>query len=62
MKFELSKEEEQMVRDWEETHKCNERNVSCCGGETTYHFTPTSVGTAVDVTCICGQTLTVREI
>ena len=52
MKFELSKEEEKMVRDWEETNKCNERNVSCCGGETTYHFTPTTIGTAVTVSCI----------
>ncbi len=62
MKFELSKEEEKMVEEWELSHKCTERNKSCCGGEITYSFTPTSIGTAVDATCVCGQTLTVREL
>ena len=62
MKFELSKEEEKMVREWEENHKCTERNKSCCGGEITYSFTPTSIGTAVDAVCVCGQSLTVREL
>ena len=62
MKFELNKEEEKMVCDWKEKHKCTERNVSCCGGETTYYFTPTFIGTAVTVSCVCGQTLTVGEI
>ena len=62
MKFELSKEEEKMVHDWEESHKCTARNRSSCGGEITYSFTPTSIGTAVDAVCICGQTLAVREL
>ena len=62
MKFELSKDEEKMICDWETNHKCNARGKSCCGGEITYSFTPTSIGTAVVVQCICGETLTVREL
>lgn len=62
MKFELSKDEEKLVRDWEVSHNCKERNKSCCGGEITFCFIPTSIGTAVDVQCICGATLTVREL
>lgn len=62
MKFELTLEEEKIVREWVENHKCTARNKSCCGGEITYSFTPTTIGTAVDASCICGQTLIVREL
>lgn len=62
MKFELTRDEEKMVQEWEASHKCTVRNKSCCGGEITYSFTQTSIGTAVDVKCLCGETLTVREL
>jgi len=62
IKFELSNEEERTLRKWEENHKCPLRSKSCCGGETTICFTPTSIGVAVDAKCICGAKIELREL
>ena len=62
MKFELTLEEEKMVRAWELSHRCTEPRKSYCEGKIRYSFTPTDIGTAVDVTCICGKKITIREL
>ena len=62
MKFELNMEEEKALKKWEETHTCNLRGKSCCGGETTVSFTATSLGMAVTASCICGAEIELREV
>ena len=62
MKFELNINEEKMLREWEENHKCRARGKSSCGGETTISFTPTGIGLAVEATCICGEKIDIREL
>ena len=59
--FSLTDEEYNMIADWANTHECtarygNRRSLSCCGGEISVTFTPTTIGTCISATCICGKT------
>ena len=60
--FSLTDDEYEFVNRWEETHKCSCRGKSCCGGEMSITFTPTSIGTHISVKCVCGQEIEVREV
>lgn len=62
MRFELNIEEIKKLREWEQNHKCSARGRSSCGGETTISFTPTSIGVAVEATCICSAKIEIREL
>lgn len=62
MKFELTIEEEKMLRTWEQNHKCSLRTKSCCGGETTISFTPTGIGLFIEATCLCGAQIDIRGL
>jgi len=59
-KFCLTDEEYETIEKWANTHECNCRHEnrpsrSCCGGEISVIFTPTSIGTAISARCICGK-------
>ena len=59
--FSLTEEEYEAIKK-AETHECKCRvgerpSRSCCSGEISVIFTPTSIGTAVSAACICGEKL-----
>ena len=65
--FCLTDEEYETVEKWANTHKCSckygdRSSRSCCGGEISVIFTPTTVGTAKSVRCLCGQELELDNI
>lgn len=58
--FCLTDEEYSAIKEWADTHECNCRSSnrpskSCCGGEISVIFTPTTIGTAISARCICGK-------
>ena len=58
--FKLTEEEYKTIEEWANTHECsckhgNRSSRSCCGGEISVIFTPTTIGTAVSARCICGD-------
>lgn len=60
--FNLTEEEYLTIEKWAKEHDCTERtkngpSKSSCGGEITIAFTPTSIGTAISVICVCGKKL-----
>ena len=62
--FFLTDEEYSLIKDWADTHDCTCRcgdrpSRSCCGGEISITFTPTSIGTVISASCICGKTYTI---
>ena len=60
--FKLNQKESEDATNWALTHNCTCKNKSCCGGEVSITFTPTSIGTAVELYCICGAKHTLREL
>ncbi len=62
--FYLSDEQYETIKTWAESHECkckygNRPSRSCCGGEISVTFTPTSVGTFISASCICGEQIDV---
>lgn len=61
--FNLTDEQYETIKKWANTHECRCRpgndspSLSCCGGEISIIFTPTSIGTAISVSCVCGKKL-----
>ena len=60
--FVLTDEEYNTIKTWANTHECaikygNRPSKSCCGGEISVKFTPTSFGVSVSACCACGKTL-----
>ena len=60
--FCLTDEEYETIEKWANTHECSCRHGdrasrSCCGGEISVIFTPTSIGTAISARCLCGKEL-----
>lgn len=58
--FCLTDEEYDEIKQWADTHECTCRrgdrpSKSCCGGEISVIFTPTTIGTAISARCICGK-------
>lgn len=52
----LNEAEQWLANEWLERHRetC-EPLPSCIGGDITYSFTPTSIGTVVRIKCTCGE-------
>lgn len=60
--FCLTDKEYETIEKWANTHECsckygNRPSRSCCGGEISVIFTPTTIGTAISARCICGKEL-----
>lgn len=55
--FHLTDEEYSKVKHWAKSHKCKCRSKSCCGGEISIIFTPTTIGIAKSAKCVCGEKL-----
>ncbi len=60
--FCLTDEEYETIEKWANTHECGCRHIdrpslSCCGGEISVIFTPTSIGTIISARCLCGKEL-----
>ena len=60
--FSLTDEEYAQIEKWAKTHECPCRrgkrpSKSCCGGEISVTFTPTSFGTVVSAEFTCGAKL-----
>lgn len=58
--FHLHDDEYDAIKNWAENHNCKCRvgdrpSRSCCGGEISVIFTPTSIGTAISAKCVCGE-------
>ena len=58
--FCLTDEEHSSIEKWANTHECSCKHGdrpsrSCCGGEISVTFTPTTIGTAISARCICGK-------
>ena len=58
--FCLTENEHKTIEKWANTHECscksaNRPSRSCCGGEISVIFTPTTIGTAISARCICGK-------
>lgn len=58
--FHLNDDEYDAIKNWAGTHDCKCRvgdrpSRSCCGGEISVIFTPTSIGTAISAKCVCGE-------
>lgn len=60
--FKLTDQEYELIELWSKTHDCTCRNKSCCGGEISVKFTPTTVGTFITAECVCGKKLNLDEI
>jgi len=65
--FCLTDEEYNNIKVWADTHKCSYRrgnrpSSSCCGGEISVIFTPTTIGTAISARCICGEELELENL
>ena len=53
------------MREWYDTHnegKCARAYHGCCGGEVSFHITPTSIGDFLTVRCSCGAELDFEEL
>lgn len=75
MEFRISGVELERVRNFKKNHECFLPNASkkeqrllgqkkkqgAIGGQYTYSFTPTSLGTAVSMRCACGKEENVTE-
>ncbi len=60
MAFEMNDVERQRADEWrlkhnEEKHAGDSPYAGACGGSLTYEFTPTGLGVAVWVRCMCGE-------
>jgi len=58
--FKLTKEQKKKFKEWEKTLKQIDR-ASCVGGDYTFKFTPTSMGTLVEVERHDGEKLDLTE-
>ena len=65
--FSLTDEEYSLIKEWADNHDCtcrvgNRPSLSCCGGEISIIFTPTTIGIAKSAECICGSKLDLESI
>lgn len=58
--FKLTKEQKKKFKEWEKTLKQID-HTSCMGGDYTFKFTPTSMGTLVEVERYDGEKLDLTE-
>jgi len=65
MTFELSLEQLKKFNTWDNEHKkvCRLRKLTTAiGGRLTYSFKPTSLGTVIKVTCVCGENCDLTDV
>lgn len=64
--FVLNEEEIKAIADWKENHNKEFHNgkpyCTAIGRTFSYTFTPTSIGSIGEITCICGQTFCFRDL
>lgn len=65
--FRVYDSEWEKIREWQTSHNQEKHNskkssFGVSGGQWTYLFTPTGIGTIVTVKCTCGDELCVREL
>lgn len=64
--FVLNEKETKAIADWIENHNKEFHNgkphCTSIGGTFSYTFTPTSIGSIGEITCICGQTFCFRDL
>ena len=65
--FCLTDEEYDEIKQWADTHECACRcgdrpSKSCCGGEISVIFTPTTIGTAISARCVCGKEFNLENL
>lgn len=62
--FGLTDREFNAIRDWANTHECsckgNTKPRSCCCGEVSVTFTPTTINIFISAKCVCGKTIVIR--
>ena len=52
--FKLTKLEEKRAEAFKKIHlECERKHPTTIGGNITYKFTPTSIGTAISISCHC---------
>ena len=56
--FQLTETQEEKLIKW--THQCN-KNGGAIGGKFSFLFVPTTLGTCIEVKCICGEKLNLTE-
>lgn len=66
MIFEVHKKETEKLADWIAEHDeicrfADGRNQGAIGGRLTYCFTPTSIGTILNVSCACEASIDVTD-
>jgi len=58
MEFKLTGQELVNFHEWNDQHKLNcemNNTIGAIGGRLTFSFTPTGLGTAIKVQCVCGD-------
>jgi len=60
--FHVTDNEYDFINRWAKSHNCSCRGKSCCGGEISIKFTPTTIGTHISAKCVCGQEIELAEI
>ena len=62
--FKLSEEDIEKWKTWNTEHKkvCKSLYAGAIGGRLTYCFTPTGLGTIIEVKCLCGETLDLTDV
>jgi len=55
MTFTLSEKEKTKLNEWIDNHDCVQVPTGAIGGKRTYCFTPTNIGTAIVIKCVCGK-------
>lgn len=67
--FKLSPTQIEKYQIWSEEHECSlpcvpglGKHCGAIGGEETFCFTPTGIGTFLNVKCVCGASLDLSEI
>jgi len=54
--FELfSLKEIEKIKKFQEEHDCTIKGLGAIGGQYTYSFTPTNIGTVIKISCACGK-------
>lgn len=62
IKFDLTSFERVRATKWIKEHECHLKdNPTAIGGRISYIFTPTGLGTVVQVACVCGESKTISD-
>lgn len=59
--FTLDEAEEKRAAEFQELHRHKGENLGAIGGNISYMFTPTSLGTIAVILCACGHKLVLTD-